>query len=29
MKLYIVAAYLLRMCMKEDNLGPNYFKGDN
>jgi len=28
-KLYIVAAYFLRICMKEDNLDPNYFKGDN
>jgi len=29
MKLYTVAEYYLRKCMKEDNPGPNYFKGDN
>ena len=29
MKLYTVAVYTLRMCMKEDNPGSNYFKGDN
>jgi len=28
-KLYTVAVCELRMCMKEDNPGPNYFKGDN
>ena len=28
MKLYRVVFYNLRMCMKEDNLGPKYFKGD-
>jgi len=25
---YIVAVYHLRMCMKEDNPSPNYFKRD-
>jgi len=29
MKRYIVVVYNLRMCMKEDNLSPNYLKGDN
>ena len=29
MKVYTVAVYDLRMCKKEDNPGPNYFKGDN
>ena len=28
MKLYTVALYNLRMCTKEDNSDPNYFKGD-
>ena len=28
-KLYKVSVYDRRMCMKEDNLSPNYFKGDN
>ena len=27
MKLYTVAVYNLRTCMKEDNPGPKYFKG--
>ena len=26
---YTVAVFKLRMCMKEDNTGPNYIKGDN
>ena len=29
MKLYTVAVYNLRMCMKEDNHGTKLFKGDN
>ena len=29
MKLYTVAVYDLKVCMKEDNHDPNYFKGDN
>ena len=29
MKLYTVAVYNLRICMKEDNPSQNYFKGDN
>jgi len=29
MKLYTVAVKDLRMCMKGDNPGSNYFKGDN
>jgi len=29
MKLYTVAAYNQRVCMKEDNHDPNYFKGYN
>jgi len=29
MTLYIVAVYKLRICMKEANPCPNYFKGDN
>jgi len=29
MKLYKVAVYNLKMYMKEDNPGPNNFKGDN
>ena len=29
MKLYTVAVYFPRMSMKEDNPGPDYFKGDN
>ena len=29
MKLYTVAVYDLRMCMKERNHGQNYFKGDS
>jgi len=29
MKHYIVAVNNLRMCMKENNPSPNYFKGDN
>ena len=29
MKLHKVAIYKLRMCMKEDNFGLKYFKGDN
>ena len=29
MKRYIVVVFNLRMCMKEDNLSPNYLKGDN
>jgi len=28
MKLYTIAVNNLRMCMKEDNCGLNYFKGD-
>jgi len=28
MKLYTVAVYDLRMCMKEDNPSPKYFKQD-
>ena len=27
--LYSASVYDLRMCMKEDNSGPNYLKGDN
>jgi len=29
MKLYTVVVYNLRMCMKEDNSGQKYHKGDN
>ena len=29
MKLYTVAEYHLKMCMKEHNPGPKYFKEDN
>jgi len=29
MKLYTVAVYELRMCMKGDNPVPKYFKGEN
>jgi len=29
MKLYTVAVYNLRICMKEENFGGKYFKGDN
>jgi len=29
MKLFIVAVYNLRICIKKDNLGWKYFKGDN
>ena len=29
MKLNTVAVYNLRMCMKEDDLGPTNIKGDN
>ena len=29
MKLYTVVVYDLRMCMKEDNSGQKYHKGDN
>jgi len=29
MNLCTVAVYNLRICMKEDNPGLNYFKGDN
>ena len=29
MNLNTVAKYDLRICMKEDYPGPNYFKGDN
>jgi len=28
MKLYTVAVYTLRMCLKEDNSVPKYFNGD-
>ena len=28
MKLYTVAVYVMMMCMKEDNPGPKYLKGD-
>jgi len=29
MKLFTVAVHDLKMCMKGDDPGPNYFKGDN
>ena len=29
MKVYTIVVYNLRMCMKKDNPGPKYFKGDN
>jgi len=29
MKFCTVVVYDLRMCMKEDNPGPNIFEGDN
>ena len=29
MKLYTVTVFDMRICRKEDNPGPNYFKGDN
>ena len=29
MKLYWDAVYNLKMCIKDDNLGQNGFKGDN
>mgnify|MGYP000026507104 FL=1 len=29
MKLYIVVVYDLRMCIKEGNPSPNYFKADS
>ena len=29
MKFYTLAVYNLRMCMKEDNPGTKYIKGDN
>ena len=29
MKLYTVAVYNLIICIKEDNHGPKYFKGDD
>ena len=29
MKLYTIVVYNLRMCMRKDNPGPKYFKGDN
>jgi len=29
MKLYTVAVYNLRICMKDDNPSLNYIKGDN
>ena len=28
-KLYTVAVYKLILCMKEENIGPNYFNEDN